>query len=276
MKKLLFAAFALIVMMASCVKDEQYTGITISDLSYSPVAMTEVNDVTVTASITSFYDITEAILYYTLNDAEKEETVAMTMDAATKVYSAIIPAQPDGTKVVFYVKAASEKMKVTSETKDYTVGETLPDFSVIVLNELNGDQKFIEIYNQGDYDLPLKGMTINKDEEKTIWTGDETVVAPAHGYIVLISDKNDVSEVDPALVFEGGLSGKKTLKIELFMPDGTTRDVFTRGTTGLWGQDISNVGEKSYTRTPDGGDWKLADPTPGEANPAEGEDIPQE
>ena len=174
------------------------------------------------------------------------------------------------------MKAASEKMEVTSSPRDYTVGDVLPDYSVIVLNELNGDQKKIEIYNQGDFDLPLKGMFIQKDDDAVIWTADETVIAPTHGYLVLISNKNDVSEIDPALVFDGGLSGKKTLKIELFMPDGSSRDVFTRGTTGLWGQDISNVGEKSFARTPDGGDWKLTDPTLGEANPAEGEDIPQE
>ena len=31
---------------------------------------------------------------------------------------------------------------------------------------------------------------------------------------------------------------------------------------------------QSYARTPNGGDWKLANPTPGEANPSTGEDIP--
>ena len=79
-----------------------------------------------------------------------------------------------------------------------------------------------------------------------------------------------------ALIFHSGLSAKKTLRMTLFMPDGTVRDEFTRGTTGEWGQTISNVAPQSYARTPDGGDWKLADPTPGEANPASGEDIPQE
>ena len=274
MKKILFAALALIVVMASCVKDEPYNGITISGISYSPTAMTEVNDVTVTATITSFYAITEATLCYTLNDAEEVQTVNMLSSEGSDVYSAVIPAQPDSTKVVFYVKAASEKMQVTSEPKDYVVGETLPDFNTIVLNELNGDQKMIEIYNQGDYALPLKGMTLKKNDETVIWTASEAVVAPAHGYVLLISDKNDVSAVDPAYVFSGGLSPKKTIKIELFLPDGSTRDVFTRG-DGLWDQSATDVGEKSFSRVPDAGEWKLTDPTLGEANPTEGgEDIP--
>jgi hypothetical protein len=274
MKKILFSAFALIIVMVSCVKDEPYPGISI-DLSYAPDVITELDDVTVSASIASFYSITEAVLYYTIDDSDEIKSVNMTKEDDGKSFSAIIPAQPDKTKVDFYVKATSEKMQATSATMGYKVGDNV-DYSVIVLNELNGDQKFIEVYNQGEYDLPLKGMTIKKDDDKTIWTGTEVVVAPAYGYVVLVSDKNDGVDPDDPFTFAGGLSAKKTLKIELIMPDGSIRDVFTRGNTGLWGQDISNVAPQSYARTPDAGDWKLADPTPGEANPAEGEDIPQE
>lgn len=279
MKKILFAVLALVVVMASCVKDEPYNGISIS-LSYAPTAMTDVNDVTVTATIASFYDVT-ATLFYALNDEEKNNEVPMTYDATNKVYTAVIPAQPNDTKVVFFVKAVSEKMEKISDSKDYTVGAVPPDYSVIVLNELNGDTKFIEIYNAGDFDLPLKGMYLYKDEKKTIWTADETVVAPAHGYILLYS--SDVTGENGAqagysesLTFSGGLSGKKTVKIELFLPDGSSRDVFVRGETGVWGTEISNVKEKSFARTPDGGDWKLAEATPGAANPETGEAIPQD
>lgn len=275
MKKILFAALALIVVMASCIKDEPYTGITISGLSYSPTAMTEVNEVTVTAVIASFYTITEASLCYTLNDAEEVKTVNMTMAEDNKGYSAVIPAYPNDTKVVFWVKAASEKMQVTSENKEYIVGAVPPDYSVIVLNELNGDQKVIEIYNQGDYDLPLKGMTIKKNETDIIWTASENVIAPAHDYLLLISNKNDVSAVDPDYVFSGGLSPKKTLKIELFMPDGSSRDVFTRG-DGLWDESATDVGDKSFSRVPDAGEWKLTEATLGAANPETGDDIPQD
>lgn len=275
MKKILFAALALLVVMASCVKDEPYYGITISGLSYNPTAMTDVNDVTVTADIASFYDF-KATLCYTLNEVEKINEVPMTLDNATKLYTAVIPAQPNDTKVVFFVKAVSEKMEVKSESKDYTVGAVLPDYSVIVLNELNGDQKFIEVYNQGEYDLPLNGMTIKKDDDKIIWTGTEAVVAPAHGYVVLVSDKNDGVDPDDPFTFAGGLSPKKTLKIELIMPDGSIRDVFTRGTDENWGTTITDVSPNSYARIPDGGEWKLTEPTPGAANPATGDPIPQD
>ena len=155
-----------------------------------------------------------------------------------------------------------------------------PDYTNIVLNELNGDTKFIEIYNKGTLDLSLEGMYITKDgnEEDIKWTADATVIVPAHSYILLYSAdvQADHPEHPTNLFFNSGLSAKKTVRIALYMPDGTERDVFTRGSTGEWGQTISNVAPQSYARTPDGGDWKLADPTPGEANPATGDDIPQE
>ena len=155
-----------------------------------------------------------------------------------------------------------------------------PDYTNIVLNELNGDAKFIEIYNKGNLELSLEGMYITKDgnEEDIKWTGDATHIVPAHGYIVLysIDTQADHPELGDNMFFNSGLSAKKTVRIALYMADGAERDVFTRGSTGEWGQTISNVAPQSYARTPDGGDWKLADPTPGEANPATGDDIPQE
>lgn len=280
MKKILFAALALLVVMASCVKDEPYYGITISGISYTPKAMTDVNDVTVTANIASFYDM-KATLYYTLNEDERINEVPMTLDEATKLYTAVIPAQPNDTKVVFFVKAVSEKMVVTSESKDYTVGAVPPDYSVLVLNELNGTDKFIELYNMGDMDLPLRGMYIEKDAKKIVWTANENVIAPAHGLLLLYSvdvcGEGDPHEgYDENLIFDSGLSPKKTLKIELFMPDGETRDLFTRGTDENWGTTITDVTPNSYSRTPDGGEWKLTEPTPGTANPATGDPIPQD
>ncbi len=154
------------------------------------------------------------------------------------------------------------------------------DYSNIILNELNGDSKFIEIYNKGDMDLSLEGMYIMKDDNVAgaTWTADATIVAPAGGYVLLYSADVaiDHPEHPEALIFYSGLSSKKSIRVMLFMPDGTVRDEFTRGTTGEWGQTISNVAPQSYARTPNGGDWKLANPTPGEANPSTGDDIPQE
>ena len=440
MKKIMFVALALLVGLASCVKDKQYPGVTISNVSYLPTAVQDLEDVTVTATITSFEEFT-AKLVYTVAE-EKPVEVAMTAGDEKNIYTAVIPGQPDGTTVSFYI-VAEGALVTQSPAMEYTVGavavdytvlrlnelngndkfieiyntgaeavnmngvyiekdggqnwladntvkieaggylllysedvqadmpdypESLifhsglsakknvriqlftpagvsiddfnltnidandpayipapasysrntdgkwyyadatpgvvnvdgevallgleggdtpepptpeePDYTNIVLNELNGDAKFIEIYNKGDMDLPLEGMYIMKDDyvAGATWTADATVVAPAHGYVLLYSEdvQADMPDYPEALIFHSGLSAKKTIRMTLFMPDGTVRDEFTRGTTGEWGQTISNVAPQSYARIPDGGDWKLADPTPGAANPAEGEDIPQE
>ena len=444
----MFVALALLVGLASCVKDKQYPGVTISNVSYAPTAVQAGDDVTVTATITSFNEFTAKLIYSYSNENGEEldgltpVTVEMATGAEKDVYTAVIPAFPDGTKVSFYIEAEGE-MVATSPVMEYEVGaiavdysvlrlnelngndkfieiynsgaeainlngvyiekdgtqnwvadntvkidaggylllysedvqaampeypESLifhsglsakknvriqlftpagvsiddfnlvdidqndpayipapasysrnadgnwyyadatpgavnvdgevallgleggvtpepptpdePDYTNIVLNELNGDTKFIEIYNMGDLELSLEGMYITKDgnEEDIKWTGDATHVVPAHGYLVLysIDTQADHPELGDNMFFNSGLSAKKTVRIALYMADGTERDVFTRGSTGEWGQTISNVAPQSYARTPDGGDWKLADPTPGEANPATGDDIPQE
>lgn len=441
MKKIMFVALALLMGLASCVKDKQYPGINIANVSYAPTAVQATDDVTVTATITSFKDFTAKLVYST-DEANKAEELGM-VAGENNLYTAVIPAQPDGTKVSFYLQAMNGEVTAVSPTMEYEVGavaidysklrlnelngndkfieiynagaeainlngvyiekddaqnwigdntvkidagaylvlysedvvanhpdvpESLifhsglsakknvriqlftpagvsiddfnltnidandpayipapasysrnadgkwyyadatpgavnvdgtvallgleggdtpepptpeePDYTNLVLNELNGDTKFIEFYNKGNLDLSMEGMYITKDgnEEDIKWTGDATHVVPAHGYLVLysIDTQIDHPELGDNMFFNSGLSAKKTVRIALYMADGTERDVFTRGTTGEWGQTISNVAPQSYARTPDGGDWKLAEATPGAANPATGEDIPQE
>jgi hypothetical protein len=446
MKKILFVAMALILGLTSCVKDKKYPGITITDLKYSPAAVTEFTPVTVTANIKCFNSF-EAKLYYTINNV----TTDVKMNSVGgDVYGATIAAQSDNTTVRFYVEATNDDYTASSASMEYTVGAVQVDYSVLRLNELNGNDKFIEIYNsgtdpinmngvyivkdetnqnwtadanvnieaggylllysedvtieggpqegypenltfhsglsakknvriqlftpagesiddfnlvdidqngaaynypgnqapasysvnadedwyysdatpgmenvdgenivlglegdvpptpptpdynnlvlnelngnggakyiefynKGDFDLSMDGMYLEKDDkELPIWTGDATIIVPAHGYLVLYSedvliDHPELEGTD--LIFASGLSPKKTLRIALFMPDGTERDLFTRGTTGEWGQTITDVSPMTYSRTPDGGEWKLAEATEGAANPATGDDIPQE
>ena len=441
MKKIMFVALALLMGLASCVKDKQYPGINISNVSYAPTAVQAEDDVTVSATITSFRDFTAKLVYMT-DDASKVNELTMTADGED-IYSAVIPALPDGTKVKFHIEAMNGEATAASPEMEYEVGavavdytvlrlnelngndkfieiynagadpinlngvyiekdgtqnwladntvkieaggylllysedvvadhpdyaEALifhsglsakknvriqlftpagvsiddfnltnidandpayipapgsysrnadgkwyyadatpgavnvdgtvallgleggdtpepptpdePDYTNIVLNELNGTDKFIEIYNKGDMDLSLEGMYIMKDDyvAGATWTADATIVVPAHGYVLLYSEdvQIDMPDYPENLIFHSGLSSKKTIRMTLFMPDGSVRDEFTRGSTGEWGQTISDVKPQSYARIPDGGDWKLADATPGEANPATGDDIPQE
>ena len=442
----MFVALALLIGLASCVKDKQYPGITISNVTYNPTAVQEDDEVTVTATITSFQKILEAKVVYTIDG----ESLALAMTEGTdNLYKAVIPAFADGTTVSFYVEADNNEVTAASPVMEYTVGAVAVDYSVLrlnelngndkfieiynagadainlngvyiekdgaqnwladntvkidaggyvllysedvtiegaaqagypesltfhsglsakknvriqlftpagvsiddfnltnieandpayipapasysrnadgkwyyadatpgavnvdgtvallgleggvtpepptpeepdytnlVLNELNGDTKFIEIYNKGNVDLSLEGMYIMKDDyvAGATWTGDATIVAPAHGYVLLYSEDVtlDHPEVPETMIFHSGFSAKKSVRITLFMPDGAVRDEFTRENSaapGEWGVSMSNVAPQSYARTPDGGDWKLAEATPGAANPATGDDIPQE
>ena len=443
MKKILFAAIALIMVMVSCVKDPQYPGLTIS-VTRNPNAVQADDEVVVTATVTSFSDVT-AKLVYTIEEKEPV-TVEMKAEATKNVFTAVIPGQPDGTKVSYYVEAVGDLIARSAEA-EYTVGaeavnykvlrinelngndyneengnnkyieiynngidkinlkgvtllkdgandkpvwvgdenasieaggylvlysqkatipdnwpENLvfgsglsaskpvrmqlfdpsgesisdfnlvtcetpalasysfidgnwyhapatpgtanaegtalvegldngdtpepptpdqPDYTKLVLNELNGNEKCIELYNMGNVDLSAENMTMYKDGNDTvpIWTGDARVVVPAGGYVVLYGGDDpaaDHPEIDPIYYFYSGLSPKKVVRIALFMPDGTLRDEFIRG-HGQWGDKITDVKEKSFSRVPDGGEWKLTDPTLGGANPTEGgEDIPQD
>lgn len=439
MKKILFAALALVFGLVSCVKDKPYPGITITNVSYTPTAVQATNDVTVSATISCFNSF-DAKLIYTIGNENHEVAMA----ASNGAYTAVIPAQPDDTTVSFYVSAENSEASAKSASMSYTVGAIAIDYSVLrlnelngndkfieiynigaeainlagvyiekdgnqnwagtadvtiqaggyvllysedvqqdhpewpeylifhsglsakknvriqlltpageniddfnltnidlngeaygypgnqapasysrnadtdwyyadatpgavnvdgenivlgleggvtpppapdyhdlILNELNGNTKFIEIYNKGAFDLVLDGLYIEKDDKpEPIWTGDGSITVPANGYVVLYSE--DVVADHPELegtnyIFGSGLSGKKAIRIAFFLASGEQLDIFTRCPAGgAWGDSMSNVSPLSYARTPDGGDWKLADPTPGEANPETGDDIPQE
>ena len=69
MKKIMFVALALLMGLASCVKDKQYSGIKISNVTYAPNPATEEDDVTVSATITCLKAFT-AQLFYAVNDGE--------------------------------------------------------------------------------------------------------------------------------------------------------------------------------------------------------------
>lgn len=258
MKKILFSALALIVMMASCVKDPKYPGVTISNVTYTPTAVQEDMPVTVKATINSFNDFT-AKLVYTVAGQEAME-VAMTPGTEDDVFTAIIPGQADGDTVSFYVEADGDLM-AKSDAKEYIVGAVAVDYSKLRLNELNGNDKFIEIYNAGTDPINMKGVFIEKDNEQN-WVGDNTIVMEAGAYLVLYSNKDEIVALHPDLpenlFFDGGLSEKKPVRIQLFSPDGTSLDDFNL-------VECVTPAAASYSRNADG-KWYHAAATPGAAN----------
>ena len=282
MKKIMFVALALLMGLASCVKDKQYSGIKISNVTYAPNPATEEDDVTVSATITCLKAFT-AQLFYAVNDGE---TITLAMTETEGVYTAVIPAQPLGTKVKFHVEADNDELVVVSGETEYEVvegGITPPtpnaDYRNLVLNELNGQdhKKFIEIYNAGPVAISMKGVTIYKDTEKLVWTGSDAVNVEAGAYLLLFSEDVflDYPDMDTTLyMFHSGLSAKKNVRIELKDPDGLTLADFNLTQIELNGEAYgyaNNQAPDSYSRNADG-DWYYADATPGAAN-VDGENI---
>ena len=203
----------------------------------------------------------------------------------------------------FFVLAASAALALVACNKDNptvdgsgnTPGGNETKVTGVVLNELSGADKFIELYNTTDKEVSLEGLCLvkydsSKDGGKsTTWTGAKGMTIAAKGFVVLeSSDLADPAEDgDPNYayesanhVFKGGLSGKKNVKIELQNADGDVLDTFVRGEEGAgWNQvgNFNNDKEHTFSRVPDGtGEFVYADPTKGAANGAKVADIEQE
>lgn len=283
MKKLLFVAMAVITMLASCNPEPKVP--TISNVHQNPEIVVADQDVTVTATVTGGEGEFTIKLYFNVNADSYE--VEMTPADELNAYAGVIPGQANGTKVTYYVQVEADEVVVKTDTYEYLVGlAPEPVASTIMLNELSGVSKFIEIFNPTDAAVVLENLYIEKDaKEEPIWVGDGTITVPARGYVVLWSEDKvaDHPELEGTnYIFGSGLSSKKTVRIALFkgeFPNGEQLDIFTRGNQDGsigWNVTISDVNPKAFARTPDGGEWKLADETPDAVNPGEGDEIPQE
>ena len=195
-------------------------------------------------------------------------------------------------KKFFVLAAAAAFALVACDKNDPQVdgsgaGKDEAKVAGVVLNELSGADKFIELYNTTDKEISLEGVYVvkydsSKDGGKsTTWTGAKGMTIAAKGYVVLeSSDLSDEAEGgDPNYayesanhVFKGGLSGKKNVFIELYNAADEKLSEFKRGEEGAgWNQVSGFNNDKTHTfsRVPTGtGDWAYADPTKGAENGA--------
>ena len=200
----------------------------------------------------------------------------------------------------FFVLAAAAAMALVACNKDNPTvdgsgtgnGGNETKVTGIVLNELSGADKFIELYNTTDKELSLEGVYLvkydsSKDGGKsTIWTGAAGMKIAAKGYVVLessdLSDPAEDGDENYAYesanhVFKGGLSGKKNVFIELYSAADEKLSEFKRGDEGAgWNQvsGFTNNKKNTFSRVPDGnGEWAYALPTKGAANGEKTGDI---
>ena len=201
----------------------------------------------------------------------------------------------------FFVLAAAAAMALVACNKDNPTvdgsgnqGGNETKVTGIVLNELSGADKFIELYNTTDKELSLEGVYVvkydsSKDGGKsTTWTGAKGMTIAAKGFVVLessdLADPAEDGDPDYAYesanhVFKGGLSGKKNVFIELYSAADEKLSEFKRGEEGAgWNQvsGFNNDKKHTFSRVPDGtGEFVYADPTKGAANGAKVADIEQ-
>lgn len=263
MRKISILLVALVTLfVTSCVDDEIYGPCTITNIS-NTIAYTANDAITVTATVSSMAGVSDVTLNYNVNEGSYTE-VAMSNSGST--YTGVIPAQALDATVNYYIVAKSTNDDITtSATVTFVVGATPINYSGLVLNELNGNDKFIEIYNRGNEVIPMAGVQLFKDSgTEATWTCDERSINPGEFLLLYSEDvviSGEAMEGYPeALVFHSGLSAKKPVRIELKNPTGTTLDDFNLITCVM-------TCPASYTRVPDGtGSWFHAAATPGAAN----------
>lgn len=277
MKKIFAIALAaLTVFAASCVKDKMYEGpSSIDEMTLNPAAPTSIQDVTVTIKTGGLQQITKAEINY------NGTTVAMT--GSGNSWSGVIPALPDKTNVKVKVTVTNSAGYTTSKDTEYTVGNPPTDWTKLVINELDASEaddaaKFLEFYNNGDFDISMKDITIIKnDEEGAVWTGIAGEVCPAHGYFVIQGVKDKTGRGISA-----GVSPKKSVKLEVIAPDGKTSiDKIQHGNCddqGVWDQKVTITPEAgiSWSRIPNGtGKYMMAEATKGKTNATNGTEDPE-
>lgn len=144
------------------------------------------------------------------------------------------------------------------------------DYSGLILNEIDGNSKAIELYNAGEIAIPLTGVTLWKNDGESAWwrgSAESGSIEPG-GYVLIIQS-------GPAGFSGGsGISPKQLLKFELKDPTEESLGIFQRGDSGF-GEGADDVAPNSFQRIPNAtGGWKQAVPTNGAANAESGTDIP--
>lgn len=261
MKKIFLTLIAFAAIFTqSCVKDVIYEGpASISNVAFSPAVVKHTDDVIVSAEISDLIGVTSATVVYKVDNGTENR---VNMVAGTgNLYTGTIPKQADNAVVTFYVEALNDiNLTSKSDEQSFTVGAI---YNNLQLNELNGNDKFIEIYNKGTEAISLEGIYIQKDGE-TNWTCDARTIGAGQYLLLYSEDVTIAGEAQAgypeALTFHSGLSAKKNVRVQLFTPGGASIDDFHLTA-------IAKTCTASYSRGTDG-KWYHADATPNAVNAA--------
>lgn len=155
----------------------------------------------------------------------------------------------------------------------------------VVINEVNTDAKYIELYNTTSLTVDLSGWTIIKNGESPLDNADGTApyyiaegtLLPPHSFAVLSCKGLENTYGGTSLgTSDSGISGKKSLLLELVDKDGNYMDHFVNTATqpiteqGPWDGDVEHTFDVA-ARIPDGtGSWWVVESaTPAATNGGE-------
>ena len=185
---------------------------------------------------------------------------------------------PDGTGDFYFTDPTPNAFNGTN-TADFLLvpQEPLPppepgdyDYTQLVINEVNGfdNEKWFEIYNTGDDEINLAGVTAWYDNAsvgyRLSWTGGATDVIPAKGWFATPRGDGNLGT---------GLSANNVnVKLQLRDPDGTELDTYQKTDDFTPTQtDYPHLRNKAHARIPDGtGDWYYLDNSEGTRNATNG------
>ncbi|MGL4583034.1 MAG: lamin tail domain-containing protein, partial [Flavobacterium sp.] len=195
----------------------------IESINIAPQTVTEKDNATITAVITDLKGLKSVTLTYTINKVSTDLVMQL---GAKDTYTAVIPKQENETQVDFIITVINlNDVKTASKKQSYTVGTAVTDYSKIILNEIDGNSKSVELYNNGTEAISLAGFKLLKNNADW-WIGnEESGEIPAGGYVVIIQKNPD----NPNLSGNAGISPKQSLKFELTDPKNASIGVFLRG-----------------------------------------------
>jgi hypothetical protein len=158
--------------------------------------------------------------------------------------------------------------------REPVVVDSSVDYSSLLINEVDGNAKFVEIYNKGASPVSLAGVTLRKNGDDVWWTGAGETEIAAGGYYAIYQSGQGSAGDNVEQTGKSGISPKKTLKFTLESPSGELIDTFARLKAGSDELDTNCTPDYgsgtpySFSRCPDGAaeGFSLAASTPASAN----------
>ena len=169
---------------------------------------------------------------------------------------------PDGTGLFYFTTPTPGAMNGTSTTGLIEVPTTREQ---LVINEVDGIGKFIELYNRGLAEISLQGYTLVKNETQVWWTGGNVSLKTGEFYTISQTGQSTGCASESTGV--SGISPKQNVIFELKNPAGVIIDKFVRTNGKGWGDGVTPAYDDSgtnfsFSRLPDGiGSFQLAVPS---------------